>query len=113
MSVQTSLMTFKPATDSVEVRGSFQFPIPWYGGFRLSKSPLNTNIYVGTYTVTNIPPGTTVHYKFLFIDPITGIHWEQPTNNNPPFNNRTLALTPPDQTVPLAYFSDATLPWPP
>src|ERR1041385_6333876 len=67
MSVQESLGNFVPGNgDQVDTRGSFATAPngDWLGNVLvLTNDPVDTNIYSGTYDVTNAP-GSTVQFKF-------------------------------------------------
>jgi hypothetical protein len=97
MEFQTATEAFRPGADSVEARGEFN---DWAGGFTLTNSPENTNIYQGTFDVTKIAPGNPVAYKFIS----QGSVWEETTPN--PAANRSFILSTNAQVLPVCYFSD-------
>ena len=80
----------------VEARGIFQNP-GWSGGFTLTNNPAaaNTNIYFGTYGITNIPPGGQIEYKFVR----NGTGWEN-------INNRVVPMPATAATLPVVYFNN-------
>lgn len=102
VAVPISKGTFDPSTGLVEARGSFQSPCTWSGGFPLTNSPSQPNIYSGTYSVRNTAPGANIEYKFV----LNGGTWESIDNrvtpmpsastNLPvvPFNNELLTGVP-------------------
>lgn len=93
MAVRIAAGYFNPATGTVEVRGMLNSGTTWDTGGVLTNSPSDPNIYLGTFRVTTVPPGGTVHYKFY-----DGA-WETG-------DNRTFVLAASDQTLPLRYFND-------
>jgi hypothetical protein len=107
MSYQTLLGSFNPATDVVEARGAFQSPTAWTGGFTLTNSPANTNLYTGTYDVT-AAAGSVLLYKFVALNVVGGVtnaNWET-LQNNASSVNRQFTLGSSAQTLPAAYFAD-------
>jgi hypothetical protein len=104
MTVQINVGNFHPELgDTVGVQGAFQFPNQWSGGFNLTNSPGNTNVYSGTYVVAD-NAGTSEQFKYVYNNP--GTHYEQVVN--PSFgNNRNFAVAAGStQTLPLVFFSD-------
>ena len=94
LAVQIEQGNFDPTTGLVEARGSFNNN--WAGGFTLTNSPDNTNIYSGTFVDTTDVQGTSIGYKFV----LNGSTWES-------INNRTYMLTSTNQqTLPLVFFND-------
>lgn len=94
LAVQIAQGNFDPTTGLVEARGSFNNN--WAGGFTLTNSPDNTNIYSGTFVDATDVPGTSIGYKFV----LNGSTWES-------INNRTYMLTSTNQqTLPLVFFND-------
>jgi hypothetical protein len=66
MNVQTNKALFDPATQGVEVRGSFG---NWAGGYVLTNSN-NSGIYTGTFAVAG-ESGLTTQFKFVRTGPST------------------------------------------
>jgi hypothetical protein len=94
MGHQVSLGAFDPAANQVEVRGSFN---NWSGGFALTQSATDPNLYVGTTEVAGAA-GSTVEYKFVtLINGTAG--WETS-------NNRSFALGSAAQTLPVSFFNN-------
>ena len=94
LGVQVAQGNFDPTTGFVEARGSFNNN--WAGGFTLTNSPDNTNIYSGTFVDTADVVGNTIGYKFV----LNGTTWES-------INNRTYILSSTnEQTLPLVFFND-------
>ena len=78
MAVQHARGTFTPGSDSISVAGN---PLNnWTtGAFILTQSPTNADLYVGTFSVTNV--GSTTSFKY--VDSNTGIGnggWETTPN---------------------------------
>ena len=78
MAVQHARGTFTPGVDSISVAGN---PLNnWAtGAFVLTQSPTNADLYVGTFSVTNV--GSTTSFKY--VDSNTGIGnggWETTAN---------------------------------
>ena len=71
MSVQTTLGTFNPADQTVEIHGSFD---NWGPGITLSVSPENADVYQGTVDVVGAA-GSAVQYKFV-INQAGTLVWE-------------------------------------
>lgn len=96
MGYQISQGAFDPAIpeNKVEVRGSFN---NWGGGFALSPSATDPNLYVGTTDITGAS-GSTVEYKFVTVSGDT-LNWESS-------NNRAFTMPTAAQTVPVAYFNN-------
>ncbi|HEX7862229.1 MAG TPA: carbohydrate-binding module family 20 domain-containing protein [Verrucomicrobiae bacterium] len=99
MATQQAAGAFVPSEgDFVEVRGSFQ---GWTGGFQLSPSATNPDIYEGTAEVPDAP-GARVEYKFVINKASTAaVNWE----NDP---NRAFTQTAEPQTLPVVYFNNVT-----
>ena len=94
LAVQVALGNFDPTTGYVEARGSFNNN--WAGGFTLTNSPDNTNIYSGTFVDTTDVVSNSIGYKFV----LNGATWES-------INNRTYTLiSTNEQTLPLVFFND-------
>jgi hypothetical protein len=94
MGFQASQGAFDPATQQVEVRGSFN---NWGGGFALAPSATDPNLYVGTTDVAGAA-GSAVEYKFVTLSGGTA-NWETS-------NNRSFALGSEAQTLPVAFFNN-------
>lgn len=94
MGFQASQGAFDPASNQVQVRGSFD---SWGTGFALTPSASDPNLYVGT---TDVPgtAGSTVEYKFVTVNGET-VAWESN-------NNRSFALGSEAQTLPVAFFNN-------
>lgn len=92
---------FKPATDTLSVRGSHN---GWSNVDRMVPSIINPNYYVVTRTL-NVGLGETINYKYAYITP-TGTTWE----NDP---NKTYTFTQADINSRTAFvertFNDLTL----
>jgi hypothetical protein len=104
MSAQMAFGAFNPAVgDQVQARGAFQ---GWTGGFWLTNSPGNTNIFTGTYDITDAP-GTVEPYKFVIIryseDPNS---WDDAENLDFLDGNRSFVLAGGAQTVPTVYYDN-------
>jgi hypothetical protein len=94
MGVQIAQGTFDPASGTVVVAGDA------INNWSTSVSPLvqsltDSNLWVGTFNVTN-PPDSTVAYKFI----MNGT-WES-------IANRTFVLSNAAQVLPVAYFNNVT-----
>jgi hypothetical protein len=102
MSVQILTGHFDPAADTVQARGSFQSPTSWTGGFTLTNSPGNTNLYTGTY-LDSSAPGTAEEFKYVIVKAGDDVNsW----NNGEGRSNRGFTLASSAQTIPAAYFND-------
>ena len=108
MRVQTWLGRFNPSTDFVEGRGSFNVDAGgvWLNGFTLRQSPTDTNIYVGIYDITTIPPGTSVDHKYVINSATSGLVWEG--NVGVGRADRAFMLASSDQSLPVVYFDNLT-----
>ena len=73
MSIKIALQKFNPASDQVELRGSFD---GWGAGLVLSDTN-NDSVY--TVTVTSQPQNTVIFYKFLYMAGTT-TNWESDPN---------------------------------
>jgi hypothetical protein len=104
MSVQTGLGNFTPGTDLVEARGSFAQDAyqNWLAGaLFLSPSADNTNIYVGTFDVTNAV-GSYPNYKFVYDRASdSSVNWESRAN-------RFFQLPATATNLPVVFFNDIT-----
>ena len=96
MNVQTNKSLFDPATQGVEVRGSFG---GWAGGSALTNSN-NSGIYTGTFLVAG-DNGATNQYKFVRTGPGTNAPVFEPLANN-----RTFTLAASDQTLASVFFNN-------
>ena len=95
LAVQIALGNFDPATGFVEARGSFNNN--WAGGFTLTNSPDNTNVYSGTWIDTTDVPGNSIGYQFV----LNGTTWETAVGN------RAYTVTSTNQqTLPLVFFNN-------
>ena len=102
MSVQIALGSFDPgAGDQLTVAGDAinNWDI---SASVLTNSPPNTNLYVGTFNLTNAP-GTTVHYKFV----MAGV-WEKNGVGPNGAQNRRFVLGSSSQVLPVVYFDNLT-----
>lgn len=100
MGVQMALGNFDPATQVVEVRGSFLTGAGgvWLGGFVLTNDPANPVLFSGTIVDTNDTAGSTVNYQFVLNN---GSVWES--------GNRTVQLTSTNAVVfPMAFFNNVS-----
>jgi hypothetical protein len=92
MGVRLANGTFDPAIHEIGVRGSFQ---GWSSGSSLTVSPTDTNIFIGTFDITTVPPGNFIQYKFY------ANGWESRANR--------LAIVPQSAgTLPIVFFNDET-----
>ncbi|HMP83711.1 MAG TPA: hypothetical protein PKA41_13515 [Verrucomicrobiota bacterium] len=100
MGAQIAMGRFNPDTMNVECRGGFQSPVQWTGGFLLTNSVEQPEVYVGTYNVTNTVAPNFIQYKFTYnngtYEPRTGL------------GNRFVGLTGSPQTLPVVYYDDLT-----
>ncbi|MDB6068021.1 MAG: type sorting protein [Pedosphaera sp.] len=100
MTVQKNTGNFNPGNgDVVGVQGAFQFPNQWSGGFNLTNSPANTNIYSGTYIVAD-NPGNVDQYKFIYVNG-SGTHYE-----SLPSNRSFTVLATNSEVLPLVNFGN-------
>lgn len=113
MSEEVNLGSFNPASDTVQVNGLFN---GWSGSsFLLTNDPaiivtnepsgiLTTDVYVGTFGITNSPAGVE-QFKYV----IDGGNYESVSaaNADPNSGNRVFADVP--QTLPVVFFSDSPL----
>jgi hypothetical protein len=106
MSAQIYLGKFVNGTDTVEARGGFQ---GWTGGFGLTNSPGNPNVYTGTYSVTDAP-GTLEEYKFVVNGGNPPLGWESPSSTGGYNRQFTLTTTGSSQTLPVVLFNDQPIP---
>ena len=96
MNVQTNKSLFDPATQGVEVRGSFG---GWAGGSALTNSN-NSGIYTGTFLVAG-DNGATNQFKFVRTGPGTNAAVFEPLAND-----RTFTLAASDQTLASVFFNN-------
>ncbi|HTQ52383.1 MAG TPA: CBM20 domain-containing protein [Candidatus Acidoferrales bacterium] len=99
MGVQHARGTFTPGTDSISVAGN---PLNnWTtGAFILTQSPTNADLYVGTFSVTNV--GSTTSFKY--VDNNTGIGnggWETTPN-------RTTMVPASGTNLPVVFWNNVT-----
>lgn len=103
MGVQRQLGNFNPASDTVVVSGNFSTQ-DWTTTSTLTTSPLDTNIYTGTFS-SDIPAGSFVNFKFIINpggnSPANQLIWESG-------NNRSFQATVEDQAVSAGYFNNVT-----
>jgi hypothetical protein len=104
MTAQIASGAFNPGGgDQVQARGAFQ---GWTGGFWLTNGPGNTNIYSGTYNITDAP-GTVEPYKFVIIqygnDPNS---WNTAESLDFLDGNRSFVLAGGTQAVPTVYYNN-------
>ena len=97
MAVQHARGTFTPGADSISVAGN---PLNnWTAGaFVLTQSPTNADLYVGTFSVTNV--GSTTSFKY--VDNNTGIGnggWETTPN-------RTTMVPASGTNLPVVYWNN-------
>jgi len=97
MAVQHARGTFTPGVDSISVAGN---PLNnWTtGAFILAQSPTNADLYVGTFSVTNV--GSTTSFKY--VDSNTGIGnggWETTPN-------RTTMVPASGTNLPVVYWNN-------
>ena len=109
MGIQTTLGNFDPATDFMEVRGSFN---AWGAGLTLTNSPGNTSVYKGILDNTTDAPDTVLQYKFVInrTDPNTAaatLVWEG--NVGVGMQNRAFTLAATDQTLPALFFNNLSV----
>ena len=100
MSVQVALGSFDPASSTVSVAGEFN---GWSASdFMLTQSLTDSNLWVGTRTLTGAADST-VSYKFV----MNGGTWEG--NVGPGgAQNRALTLTSAAQSLPVVFFNNVT-----
>lgn len=79
-SVDMSLAPNFTPTDTVSVRGGFQAPATWTGGFNLANTPANPYVFSGSYKVAH-PRGSREEYKFTWTDTSSTAHWEDAIGN--------------------------------
>jgi hypothetical protein len=96
MNVQTNKSLFDPATQGVEVRGSFG---GWAGGSALTNSN-NSGIFTGTFVVAG-DNGATNQFKFVRTGPGTNAPVFEPLAND-----RTFTLAASDQTLASVFFNN-------
>ncbi len=94
MSVQLTNGNFNPG-DTVEARGTFQTPAQWAGGFILTNSAAQPNIYKGTYPDGNYA-GSYEGYKFVIVSGGNDT-WESTPNHG-------YTLQAGGQVLPVLYF---------
>ncbi len=103
MSAQIGAGNFNPATDLVEVRGSFN---GWASGTTMTNDPAQPHLYSGTYTEAEMPPGAIREYKFVYVDIGYQAHWESlPSHFR---ENRSFIVPTANLELPVVYFSDAS-----
>jgi len=103
MSLQIALTNFNPATDFVNVAGSFN---DWDTTIsELSQSVTNTNVYVGTFIVAGLT-NTVSQYKFVMWTFVGGEVWEGVVGPYGTDSNRGILLSETDQTEPLVCFNN-------
>ena len=96
MNVQTNKSFFDPATQGVEVRGSFG---AWAGGSALTNSN-NSGIYTGTFLVAG-DSGVTNQFKFVRTGPGTNAPVFEPLGND-----RMFISAASDQTIETVFFNN-------
>ena len=105
MSAQTTLGAFHPEYgDLVFVAGDWDWTTT---GSPLSQDLNDTNLWVGTFDLTNTP-GTTINYKFLVIPYIGSITWEKDGVGPGGARNRQFAFPATATNLPVAYFNNVT-----
>lgn len=105
MSVQTTLGAFHPENgDLVFVAGDWNWTAT---GSPLSPDVSDTNIWLGTFNLTNTP-GTTINYKFLFIPYVGNTTWEKDGVGPGGARNRQFAFPNAATNLPVAYFNNVT-----
>jgi hypothetical protein len=99
MTSAITLGTFTPATESIEVFGTFEFPTQWAAGFILTNNPGGSNIYLysGTTNDGNYP-GSWEQYKYVVVS--------NGANTYESINNRDFTTPTNAGTLPLAYFNN-------
>jgi hypothetical protein len=104
MEVQATLGNFDPASDTVELHGSFN---GWGAGITLEQIPAGPALYQGTVDLRGAP-GSAVQYKFV-INQGGALVWEG--NVGPGgAQNRTVNVPDSAQTLPVVYFNNQTSP---
>jgi len=102
MEVQVTLGNFDPASDTVELRGSFD---GWGAGITLEQIPAGPALYQGTVELGGAP-GSAVQYKFV-INRAGTLVWEG--NVGPGgAQNRTVNVPDSAQALPVVYFNNQT-----
>src|SRR5688500_10521882 len=104
MSVQASMGNFDAATDTVEVRGSFD---GWGTGMLLSASATNALVYQGTVEVSG-SAGAVIEYKFVNNRAGTLV-WEGNVGTGGAFGNRSFTLADGEQVLPVVYFDSLSV----
>jgi hypothetical protein len=103
LEIQRAMGNFNPATDTVEVRGSFD---AWGAGTTLEPSTTNENIYKGTMDITG-SPGAPFEYKFVINHDGTQV-WEGNVGAGGGLN-RTFTLAESAQMLPEVYFDNLSV----
>lgn len=102
MEVQVTLGNFDPASDTLELRGSFD---GWGAGITLEQIPAGPALYQGTVDLSGAP-GSAVQYKFV-INQAGTLVWEG--NVGPGgAQNRTVNVPDAAQALPVVYFNNQT-----
>jgi len=102
LEVQATLGNFDPASDTVELHGSFD---GWGAGITLQQVPAGPALYQGTVDLSGAP-GSAVQYKFV-INQAGTLIWEG--NVGPGgAQNRTVNVPDSAQTLPVVYFNNQT-----
>ena len=104
MTAQIAGAIFDPGSgDRVQARGSFQ---GWTGGFWLTNSPGNPNLYSGTLDIAD-PAATVEQYKFVIIkngdDPNS---WNNAEPLDLPGDNRSFTLAGGAQSLRPVYYAN-------
>jgi hypothetical protein len=105
LAVQTSIGTFSPADNTVEVHGSFN---GWGPGITLSASPGNADIYEATVEVVGAT-GSAVQYKFV-INQAGSLVWENNGVGPGGAQNRAFSLPAAAETLAPVYFNNQSAP---
>jgi len=104
MRVQMSKGNFNPGSDAVYVAGDASINNWTVGASVLTPSGGDTNIYVGTFTVTNTV-GATVNYKFI-MNTVSGTVWESDGVGPGGAQNRQFTFPNSATTLPVVYFNN-------
>ena len=104
LSVQMALGNFDAANDLAFVAGDWNWSST---ASPLSQSLADTNIWEGTFTLTNIP-GTTVNFKYIMNTFAHGVVWEANGVGPGGANNRQFAFPSTATNLPVEFFNNVT-----
>jgi hypothetical protein len=105
LSVQMALGKFNPGnSDMAFVAGDWNWSAT---ASPLTQSMVDTNIWEGTFTLTNIP-GTTVNFKYIMNTLNYGVVWEANGVGPGGANNRQFAFPNTATNLPVEFFNNVT-----